>query len=191
MSVNIQFNEENNFYTVNGKTVHQDQNGNWLSAVEALSHEEAGAFLEHIQAPIEKLIKRYNPNIVMEEVKSEMIFQLTKFGEQNHTPMEWLMILGEEVGEANKAALETHFNYKGTDADYSEYRAELIQVAAVAISMIQSLDRNMHMPKYNINALPELVDAVNDSLELSGELINPRIDKYCAKWREALKKATT
>nr|EMN20954.1 hypothetical protein LEP1GSC063_3810 [Leptospira santarosai serovar Arenal str. MAVJ 401] len=45
------------------------------------------------------------------------------------------------MGEVNKAALETHFEYDGKD-DYTEYRRELIQVAAVAIAMIESYDRN-------------------------------------------------
>ena len=39
----------------------------------------------------------------------------------------------QEVGEASKAAVE--YNYR-------EYRKELIQVAAVAIAMIECLDRN-------------------------------------------------
>ncbi len=49
------------------------------------------------------------------------------------------MILGEEVGEANKAALEAKFGSK----TLAEYREELVQVAAVAVAMIQCLDRNM------------------------------------------------
>ncbi|MDI7190880.1 MazG-like family protein [Leptospira santarosai] len=64
-----------------------------------------------------------------------------KWGEQNHSPIEWCAILGEEVGEVNRTVLETHFEYDGKD-DYTEYRTELIQVAAVAIAMIESYDRN-------------------------------------------------
>lgn len=52
------------------------------------------------------------------------------------------MILGEEVGEVQKAALESYFRYEGRNNDYSDYRKELIQVAAVAIAMIESYDRN-------------------------------------------------
>lgn len=79
---------------------------------------------------------------VLQEVLEERAKQTLKWGEQNHAPFAWLAILGEEVGEANKAALETHFKYPGADTDYSEYRKELIQVAAVAIAMVESLDRN-------------------------------------------------
>lgn len=78
---------------------------------------------------------------VFDEVFDERIRQHKKWGEQNHKPPEWLMILGEEVGETNKAALETFFSYREADRDYSEYRKELVQVAAVAVAMIESLDR--------------------------------------------------
>lgn len=76
---------------------------------------------------------------VLEEVKEERARQDEKWGEQNHHPAEWLMILGEEVGEANKAALEAHFN----GVCYSDYRKELVQVAAVAVAMIECLDRSL------------------------------------------------
>lgn len=80
---------------------------------------------------------------VLKEVAAERASQEAKWGEQNHSPAEWLMILGEEVGEVNKAALEVHFKYdKDSAKDYKSYRAELIQVAAVAVAMVESLDRN-------------------------------------------------
>lgn len=56
-----------------------------------------------------------------------------KWGEQNHDVYKWLAILGEEVGEANKAALED------TRTDLIN---ELIQIGAVTIAMIESLKRN-------------------------------------------------
>ncbi len=79
---------------------------------------------------------------VLNEVSQERARQENKWGQQNHSPANWLMILGEEVGEVNKAALETYFKYEGADKDYSSYREELIQVAAVAVAMVESLDRN-------------------------------------------------
>lgn len=45
---------------------------------------------------------------VLIDVRMERERQNRKWGAQHHTPMEWLAILGEEVGEANKAALEAH-----------------------------------------------------------------------------------
>ena len=56
-----------------------------------------------------------------------------KWGEQNHNIYKWLAILGEEIGEVNKAALED---------DYSEVIDELVQIGAVVIAMIESLERN-------------------------------------------------
>jgi len=78
---------------------------------------------------------------VLVEVEKERSRQDEKWGEQNHYPSEWLMILLEEVGEANKAALETHF---GTVSDdWKKYRKELIHVAAVAVAMVECLDRGI------------------------------------------------
>lgn len=74
---------------------------------------------------------------ILKEIKQERNRQNEKWGEQNHHPFYFLAILGEEVGEANKAAVEAH----GQGADWIEYRKELIQVAAVAIQMIESFDR--------------------------------------------------
>ncbi|MCP4439623.1 MAG: hypothetical protein GY810_11830 [Aureispira sp.] len=77
---------------------------------------------------------------ILSQIQAERQRQLEKWGEQNHSPIEWCAILGEEVGEVNKAALESHF--KHPNADIEEYRKELVQVAAVAVAMLQSLDRN-------------------------------------------------
>lgn len=79
---------------------------------------------------------------IIKEIIEERKRQDRKWGEQNHKPIEWCVILGEEYGEVCKAALETNFNYDSSKGDYSEYREELIQTAAVAIAMIECLDRN-------------------------------------------------
>ncbi len=80
---------------------------------------------------------------ILEAIKQERMLQDEKWGEQNHKPIEWVAILTEEVGEVSKEALENHFSkyYKDTNK-LANYRKELIQVAAVAIAMIESLDRN-------------------------------------------------
>ncbi|MBZ9752062.1 hypothetical protein K7W42_14470 [Deinococcus sp. HMF7604] len=75
---------------------------------------------------------------VLAEVRRERERQDAKWGEQNLDPAVWLMILGEEVGEANNAALE---HLMGNARDLSHYRTELLQVAAVAVSAVESLDR--------------------------------------------------
>ncbi|WP_061286534.1 MazG-like family protein [Leptospira interrogans] len=80
---------------------------------------------------------------ILNEILEERDNQDQKWGEQNHAPIEWCAILVEEVGEVSKAALETHFKYRGK-IDYIEYRNELIQVAAVSLAMIECLDRNQN-----------------------------------------------
>ena len=83
---------------------------------------------------------------IIGEVIDERIRQDAKRGEQNHIPVVWMAILGEEVGEANRAALEALApcgNPIGNKLDWlRNYRDELIQVAAVAVAAIESLDRN-------------------------------------------------
>lgn len=69
---------------------------------------------------------------VIAEVRAERERQDVKWGEQNHDLPMWLAILSEEVGEVAKDVVEHYV--KG-------YREELIQVAAVAISAVQALDR--------------------------------------------------
>ena len=54
-------------------------------------------------------------------------------GIQNHNIFKWLAILGEEVGEVNKSALENN---------YQEVISELVQIGAVTVAMIESLERN-------------------------------------------------
>ena len=72
---------------------------------------------------------------VWDEIQKERERQDNKWGEQNHHPLIWNNILGEEYGEACKHTIEAIEN------DYSKYRKELIEVAAVAIAAVESLDR--------------------------------------------------
>jgi ketopantoate reductase len=81
------------------------------------------------------------------EVAKELDRQEVKWGVQNHTPEHWFMILGEEVGEACTAALEckvaTLYRQAHLANDQAaQYRRECIQVAAVAMAMVASHDRN-------------------------------------------------
>lgn len=76
---------------------------------------------------------------VLEEISKERSSQDKKWGEQNHDMADWYTILGEEVGAVGKAICE-HKLQKIYAA--SRIREELVQVAAVAVSMIESYDRN-------------------------------------------------
>ena len=71
---------------------------------------------------------------VLSEVKSEREKQDLKWGVQDHDPLKWNAILGEEFGEVSKSILE--------DDSYN-YRQELIQVAAVAIAAVECHDRRI------------------------------------------------
>lgn len=65
--------------------------------------------------------------------------QNRKFGQnRNLNPFIWLAILGEEVGEVNKAVLE--WNYDGRDLQ--DYKKELIEVIAVSLAAIEDLDNH-------------------------------------------------
>jgi NTP pyrophosphatase (non-canonical NTP hydrolase) len=74
------------------------------------------------------------------EIHDERNRQDSLWGEQNHDPYYWLTILVEEVGEVAKALCE-----KKPD----EYRYELVHTAAVAVSMIECYERQLHMEKIN------------------------------------------
>lgn len=56
--------------------------------------------------------------------------------------MVWISILTEELGEAAKEANDIFFYAQKGEAAKARYREELIQVAAVAVAMIESIDRN-------------------------------------------------
>ena len=72
---------------------------------------------------------------VLYDVAAERDRQDKKWGVQLHDPQWWLVILAEEVGEVARAIFEAD------DAGVREdYRAELVQVAAVAVAAIESLD---------------------------------------------------
>ncbi len=79
---------------------------------------------------------------ILEEIAKERKRQDEKWGEQNHSPIEWIAILTEEVGEISKEALEFHFKHKKPKKSLANYRKELIQTAAVTVAMLESLDRN-------------------------------------------------
>jgi NTP pyrophosphatase (non-canonical NTP hydrolase) len=71
--------------------------------------------------------------VIMERIDTERKRQERMWGQQDHSPAVWLSILAEEFGEVAKALNEN---------DPSGYKGELIQVAAVAVAMIESVQRN-------------------------------------------------
>lgn len=85
------------------------------------------------------LLHPYATGDALAAVQEERIAQDEKWGEQSHTAFEWLAILGEEVGEANQAALHAYLpDQTGEVHDFAE---ELVQVAAVATEIVEHIDR--------------------------------------------------
>jgi len=76
-------------------------------------------------------------NQALQDVLSERARQDAKWGEQNHDPITYLAILTEEVGELSQAVL--HVRFGGPKAD--GLREEAIHTAAVALAIVESLDR--------------------------------------------------
>ena len=73
---------------------------------------------------------------VLGDVVQERFSQTKKWGQQNWG-IEWMSILGEEFGEACQEFNAVHFGGKHP----ANLRAELVQVAAVAVAIIECLDR--------------------------------------------------
>jgi len=71
------------------------------------------------------------------EIIEERAKQVEKWGEERHTFSGWVAILGEEFGEVCKEVGDTMYSCYPD----SNYRHELIQVAAVAMKMIEEYDR--------------------------------------------------
>ncbi|MDM1294290.1 hypothetical protein HX021_08260 [Sphingobacterium sp. N143] len=87
---------------------------------------------------------------IAKECLSECDRQLDKWGVQNHNPLMWHAILGEEFGEVAKEVVEYSFDVSKIYR-LKKMREELIQVAAVAISFVDSLDRNLLKSESEVN----------------------------------------
>lgn len=74
------------------------------------------------------------------DITAERARQDEKWGVQAHDYGVWKAILGEELGEADTEFLQLHFLDK-KKANHKNFRHELVQVAAVAVAMIECGDR--------------------------------------------------
>ena len=82
------------------------------------------------------------PIAVAHEIQLERYAQDDRWGEQNHPPVYWIGILAEELGEAAKEAIEMlPAQPRDREQLRLNYRAELVQLAAVAIAAIGVIDR--------------------------------------------------
>lgn len=98
-----------------------------------------------------------------DSVMQERRRQDTKWGEQNHPALAWMSILMEEVGELAEAVNETHFD-NGPDArrrgGIDNIRKEAVQVAAVAVALIECLDRNKAAQPHTVK--PEAIHGCSE-----------------------------
>lgn len=96
----------------------------------------------------------YATTIALEDVAAERLRQHEKFGDQSHLGRFFMLaVLMEEVGEVAQAVVNHESDQMvndcteghGCDAcarSRDRIRAELVQVAAVAVQMIEHIDRD-------------------------------------------------
>lgn len=115
---------------------------NTMKEIVRLSPE--GAVLIHAEATVPELSRvintlatRWAPNTAISAVLAERFRQDAKWGEQNHDLCLYLTILGEEYGETCQAVLDA--KWKGASMD--KVREEAVQTAAVALAIVECIDR--------------------------------------------------
>jgi len=75
------------------------------------------------------------------DVLSERRRQNQKWGVQDHTISTFHQILSEEVGEAAEADLKRRSPGDGEGKTIADVRSEYVQVAAVALQIVEHIDR--------------------------------------------------
>lgn len=88
----------------------------------------------------ETMARKQRTDKALQNILEERERQEAKWGEQNHDPYTYLTILMEEVGEYAQACLQTQFGGKHGGLD--RMREEAIQTAAVALAIVECLDRS-------------------------------------------------
>lgn len=96
-------------------------------------------------SPWEMVIDNSQRQAIIIDIESERSRQSAKFGEQRaYNLNRWLTILGEEYGEACEALNDADLHrdqHRYTKFEHkAALRTELIQVAAVAVAIIEQLD---------------------------------------------------
>lgn len=86
---------------------------------------------------VELLVGDVHRATALEHVNLERDRQEAKWGEQNHDPFTYLTVLGEEFGELCQAALHAKFGGRAAE----KLREEAVQTAAVALAIVECLDR--------------------------------------------------
>ena len=94
----------------------------------------------------EKAYELRGNGVPLAHVLLERARQERKWGTQNHQPVWYLAILMEEVGELAQSIIETNFGH-GENQGAEKIYNEATQVAAVALAMVECLDRNLALDK--------------------------------------------
>jgi hypothetical protein len=92
---------------------------------------------------------------ILGEVGDERERQFNKWGDQIHTVTHWMAILVEEVGEADKEAVEYEVDLHPLYID--RMRKELIEAAAVAVAMVEWIDEGATYPPWYEKLTPEFI----------------------------------
>lgn len=79
-----------------------------------------------------------NRDQIYTDISSERDSQDAKWGNQHHSMPVWSAILTEECGEVAEASLQVAFH--GEKEHLAHLREELVQVAAVAVHIIEKID---------------------------------------------------
>lgn len=73
------------------------------------------------------------------EIKAERERQDEKWGKQNHHPLLWFSIIGEEYGEMCAAFNE--YTFDNCEQHIRDMKKEAIQTAACCVAMLECIDR--------------------------------------------------
>lgn len=87
----------------------------------------------------------YDRAAILRDIAAERQRQTAQWGEPRHDFPVWLTVLIEEVGEVSRAILGVReasaLGFDDVQADwFTDLRGELVQVAAVAVAMIERVD---------------------------------------------------
>lgn len=90
---------------------------------------------------------------VVNDALAERDRQDEQWGVQNHHPAYWLAILGKQVGQLGTSILNREW-WTDKSAAVAEMRHEAIQVIAVAMALVECIDRG-NMPDTLVTAQPQ------------------------------------
>lgn len=118
----------------------------------------------------------------MSDIAGERDRQERLFGVQKHHPAYWLALLGKQLGQLGEATVKREWASKGGpgspyDVANQKIRNEAVQLAAVALNMIECIDRG-DMPDTLTTSQPSDPRQKAKALGVGDEQINYAKDEY-------------